>query len=50
MLRAAFTSRSWTAPHSQQAQARMLNGLGSSRYSHTEQVWEVGTQRPTLTT
>ena len=50
MLRAAFTSRSWTVPHAGQAQARTLNRLGPSRYPHAEQVWEVGVQRPTLTT
>src|SRR5215213_1600358 len=34
MLRAAFTSRSWTVPHARQVQARILNGLGPSRYPH----------------
>ena len=50
MLRAALTSRSWTTPHAWQAQARTPSGLGPSRCPHAEQICEVGSQRPILTT
>src|SRR6266516_8084279 len=50
MLRAALASRSCSVPHAGQAQARTLSGLGPSRYAHAEQVWEVGSHRPILTT
>src|SRR5215207_5634968 len=50
MLRAALASRSWMTPHAWHAQERTLSGLGPSRCPHAEQVCEVGSQRPTLTT
>jgi hypothetical protein len=49
-LRAALTSRWWTAPQAGQVQERTPSGLGPSRRPHAEQVWEVGAHRSILTT
>ena len=47
MFRAAFTSRSCTAPHAAHDQTRTPSGLGPSFAPQPEQVWDVGTNRPT---
>ena len=46
MFKAAFTSRSWTAPQSSQIQSlirkpAMPFGLDAGKLQHAEQVWEV---------
>lgn len=45
MFSAALTSRSWTAPHAGQTQARVAKLSCSSRSWHTEQRVEFGNQR-----
>ncbi len=48
MFLAAFTSRSWTAPHSLQVRSRTASGLGPSLAPHAEQTWLAGSNRPIL--
>jgi hypothetical protein len=47
MFLAALMSRSCTAPQAAHVQTRTVKGLGPSMTPHPEQVWDVGTNRPT---
>jgi hypothetical protein len=46
---AALWSRSWRVPQAVQVHSRMFRGLGPSLMPQAEQVWEVGSNRPILT-
>ena len=46
MFLAAFTSRSWTAPHASHVHPRTLSGFGPSLTPHAEHTWLVGSHRP----
>jgi hypothetical protein len=48
MFFAAFTSRSWTAPHAAHVHSRTLSGFGPSLTPQAEHAWLVGSNRPIL--
>ena len=48
MFLAAFTSRSWTAPHAAHVHRRTPSGFGPSLTPQAEHTWLVGSNRPTL--